>query len=493
MTTKTWGGADGAFTEAARWSPSGSPRPGDTAVINAGTVGVVGAVLSNLEIDLKSADDLGTALGLTDSSVGIGSRIIAKSDDGVIRINATGTITNAGLISFTGGSTAQFTTSLINRAGGSPAIFRNTGSVASIGASPNVVSTGAGQTLVNDGAISVWNPSHGVQYAILGPAITGTGTILLDAYARAELVSSVSAGQTVQFLNQQAGHSALQLDNAAAFQGTITGFGGTDVITLRNTPFSSFAYAATDAGHGVLTLSDNGRTVASLVFAGSYQTSDFQLGTSTLSNGQTFTQVTTAKPADGQIFNLTNVTLGLNTTDAGTVYHGPVSYLQHQFIWSSPDAVAMSATAPNVFLHGGAAGDALAVKSGQNVLDGGGGSNFLVGGIGEGSQDTFFVDGRGGVETWSTIVNFHPGDSATIFGFHQGVSTLPFTDSDGAEGYKGLTIHSELNGAGTGVNGSMTFAGIDRATADAHFSITYGSLPADTSDPIRYMLIQYNR
>ena len=493
MTTKTWDGSDGAFTAAASWSPSGLPGPGDTAVINAGTVGAGGADFGGLTVDLNSANGVGTTLDLEGSVFGAGSRVLAKSDNGVIRINATGTITNAGLISFTGGPVAQFTTSLINRADGPPTVLHNTGSIAAIGASPNVVATGAGQVLVNDGAISVWNPSRGAQYAILGPAITGTGTIMLDAYSRAELVSDVGAGQTVQFLNKGLGHSALQLDDAAGFQGTIAGFVASDVITLRNTPFDSFNYAATDAGHGVLRLSYNGDTVASLAFAGSYQASDFKLATSSLSNGQTFTQVTTAKPAGEQIFKLTNVTLGLDTTDAGVAYQGPVSYLQHQFIWSSPDAVAISASAPNVFLHGGAAGDALAVSSGQNVLDGGGGSNFLVGGTGEGSQDTFFVDGRGGVETWSTIVNFHPGDSATIFGFHEGVSTLPYTDFDGAEGYKGLTIHSELNGAGTGVNGSMTFAGIDRATADAHFSITYGTLLPETSDAVDYMLIQYNR
>ena len=124
-----------------------------------------------------------------------------------------------------------------------------------------------------------------------------------------------------------------------------------------------------------------------------------------------------------------------------------------------------------------------------NVLDGGGGSNFLIGASG---RDTFFVDERGSVETWSTIVNFHAGDQATLFGFHPGVSTRFFTADDGATGYTGLTIHSEIDGAGTGIKGSMTFTGIDQATADAHWSITTGTLLPGTAGAVDYLLIQWD-
>lgn len=180
------------------------------------------------------------------------------------------------------------------------------------------------------------------------------------------------------------------------------------------------------------------------------------------------------------------------TTGAGSAasaaYAGPVDYLQHEYIWSSPDSVAISAGLPNTFLKGNAGGDALVVAGGRNVLDGGGGSNFLIGGTGaDGGTDTFFVDSRSSVETWSTIVNFHLGDYATIFGFHAGLSTLPFTAVDGAAGYTGFTIHSEIDGPGTGIKGSMTFAGVDQATAAAHFEYTTGTLPG----AIDYMLIHY--
>ena len=187
-------------------------------------------------------------------------------------------------------------------------------------------------------------------------------------------------------------------------------------------------------------------------------------------------------------FSYTDVVDSSVGYDPGTVYSGPVDYLRQQYIWSGSHSVAISAATPNAFLKGGPGGDALLAKGGQNVLDGGGGSNFLIGGDGsDGGKDVFFVDSRDRLETWSTIVNFHKGDLATIFGFHAGLSTRPYTDVDGAVGYTGVTIHSEIDGPGTGIKGSMTFAGIDRATADGHFEITTGTLAGS----IDYMLIEY--
>ena len=82
---------------------------------------------------------------------------------------------------------------------------------------------------------------------------------------------------------------------------------------------------------------------------------------------------------------------------------------------------------------------------------------------------------RSGI-TWNTIVNFHPGDQATLVGFTGGVSTMPLTAADGVAGYQGVTMHSELAGIGTGVTASLTFAGIDQATVAAHFAFSTGTL-----------------
>jgi hypothetical protein len=95
--------------------------------------------------------------------------------------------------------------------------------------------------------------------------------------------------------------------------------------------------------------------------------------------------------------------------------------------------------------------------------------------------------------TWSTLVNFHAGDTATIFGFQAGVSTQLWTGSEGAVGYNGLTLHSETKGVGTGVDASLTFTGVDPATADAHWSITTGTLSPGTTAATDYLMIQWNR
>ena len=139
----------------------------------------------------------------------------------------------------------------------------------------------------------------------------------------------------------------------------------------------------------------------------------------------------------------------------------------------------MSAQAPNVFIHTGSGDDAINVSSGQNVLDGGEGSNFLVGGSGE---DTFFLDGRGGQVMWGTLVNFHAGDTVTLWGFVAGVSTYSWTDGDGAPGYTGGTLHADLTGGG-GVTTSVTFAGLTAAAA-AQFATSSGVL-ADGNSYLR--------
>ncbi len=111
------------------------------------------------------------------------------------------------------------------------------------------------------------------------------------------------------------------------------------------------------------------------------------------------------------------------------------------------------------------------MSAGHNVLDGGSGSNFLVGGTG---TDTFFVDGRSAAPTWSTLVNFHAGDDATLWGWQPGVSKLNWSNDDGAAGYKGATLEADLAGKGQ-TNASMTFAGFSADQA-SHLQISAGTV-----------------
>ena len=186
-------------------------------------------------------------------------------------------------------------------------------------------------------------------------------------------------------------------------------------------------------------------------------------------------------------FAYTDPHAGDSGTEAGAAYAGTVTGLQQQYSWSARDGAAIRANLQNALLQGGPGDDALQVTGGDNVLDGATGSNFLVGGAGsDGGHDSFVLDASSSI-TWNTIVNFHQGDQATIYGFTAGVSTRPVTASDGVANYQGVTIHAELGGAGTGVNASITFAGVDAATASAHFVFSTGTL----SGNIPYLLIQY--
>jgi Ca2+-binding RTX toxin-like protein len=113
-----------------------------------------------------------------------------------------------------------------------------------------------------------------------------------------------------------------------------------------------------------------------------------------------------------------------------------------------------------VFLHGGSAAEALVAKSGSNVLEGGSGSNWLVGASGaDGGTDTFFVDNRAGQATWDTVLNFHAGDSLTLWGFNANSGNLKWVGAQGAVGYQGETLQASL-GNGTAANALVTFAGL---------------------------------
>jgi Ca2+-binding RTX toxin-like protein len=74
------------------------------------------------------------------------------------------------------------------------------------------------------------------------------------------------------------------------------------------------------------------------------------------------------------------------------------------------------------------------------VLDGEGGSNFLVGGNG---NDTFLVnDLYAKRPSWTTMEGFHVGDAATIWGLTPNDFQLSWLDNGGAAGHTGLTLYA---------------------------------------------------
>lgn len=164
-------------------------------------------------------------------------------------------------------------------------------------------------------------------------------------------------------------------------------------------------------------------------------------------------------------FLVTDLTTGAATQAAGSAASGTVNYLQSQYIYSGSDSVNIVAGVPNVFIRSGAGQDALVANGGSNVLDGGGGSNYLVGASGaDGGTDTFFVEGSGGQNTWNTIVNFHVGDTLTLFGFNAATGSTSFVGNQGATGSKGATLRANFGG-GTSAAALVTFAGLTTSAA----------------------------
>lgn len=194
-------------------------------------------------------------------------------------------------------------------------------------------------------------------------------------------------------------------------------------------------------------------------------------------------------PAAAQLgFSVADGTASTTLRTDGSAYVGPVAGLQHQFIDLTPDNLAIASAMPNAFIRTGAGDDAIDVSaaSGDNVLDGGTGSNFLVGGAG---RDTFFLDDRGPTAaTWSTVANFHGGDDATVWGITAAGASISWTDGMGANGYKGLTAVITAPGKPQAM---LTLAGYTAADlGNGRLSVGFGRLGV-ASDPsgTDYMLI----
>jgi hypothetical protein len=157
-----------------------------------------------------------------------------------------------------------------------------------------------------------------------------------------------------------------------------------------------------------------------------------------------------------------------------TFYDGPVEGLDKEIILLTPENLNVTVSGDNWFIRTGSGMDALAAHGGRNVLDGGTGSNFLVGAAGE---DTFFLDMRDAVlDAWSTVVGFGAGDSVTVWGVSPAEATIGWADLRGADGYRGLTMQASATGK---PNGLVTLAGFSQADVEAgRLVVSFGSSEA---------------
>ncbi len=491
MTVRTWNGASAAFETAADWAPFGAPVPGDYALINSGIVSEGGLFPSFLTVRLQGSATSSPRLVLAGATIPSSSRLEVTGNGSSPSIVVQGQVNNLGTIAISSSAPGSATFLVRDAADGSATTFTNTGTIAVTDGVAQIVNFGGNATkMTNNGTVSVVSTGAAASTAYISTPVDGTGTLSIGRSSTLDLAAAVGSGQTVAFQPGGAGE-ALQLEAPASFNGVLSGFVSGDQIGLGAVPSPTLTYASTSATSGVLRIASGGTAYADLNLKGVYAASDFSVTSTDLGGGQSAAAISTT--ATTPAFGYTDTATNASGTVTPDLYSGPVNYLQYQYIWNSTDGVAMTANRSNVFLKGNSGADALAVTGGNNVVDGGAGSNFLVGGNGaDGGTDTFFVDGRGGDVTWSSIVNFHHGDAVTIFGFTGGVSTLPLVASDGASGFTGATIHSELSGAGSGVNGSVTFVGVSYNDAlDARqggkFTYSFGSLDANTP----YMNIVY--
>ncbi len=168
---------------------------------------------------------------------------------------------------------------------------------------------------------------------------------------------------------------------------------------------------------------------------------------------------------------LTSTATGSSTVAPVETYSGPVDNVQTQFIYDGTAPLAVVAQQAGMLIR--SEGDATAVQAlgGSNVLDIRRGSGFMVGGPG---ADTFLFDARQALPSWDTVVNFHPGDAATIWGFAAGISRDWWTANAGAAGYQGATLRMDLDNNGT-VDASLTFANTSLANA-GHYTILTGNV-----------------
>jgi serralysin len=327
-----------------------------------------------------------------------------------------------------------------------------------------------------------------------GP-VGGTGVLGIGVGATLD-VNTTAASDTISFLGSTGVLVARQVGTIGA---AISGFASGDTIDLSSLAFAPGAAATIAAG--VLTVT-SGAASETLRLSGIGNGTSFSVTQDASGSGTDIgiagavvpisvsaPPVTTA-PVGANVpptnpLSVLDTSTGQSVAATAQTYTGPVSGLQEQYINITSDSLNISVSTPDWFIHSGSGTDAIAASAGINVLDGGTGSNFLTGGSG---TDTFFVDDRGPTaDIWSTVVGFHAGDAATIWGVTPQDFGLTWVDGQGAAGFTGLTLHATAAGKPTA---SLTLAGYSQADmTNGRLSVSFGNDPASGS---AYMFVHGN-
>ena len=482
MANKLWNGTDGSYLTPANWSPFGVPGAGDTATIGAGQVAMANAAIAGVALNIASSNVASPTLYLLNDTFDAATTVNVAASTTSATLSVGGFDYNAGTINVVS-PTATAAALVLFPSDVGFAVLGNAGTITVNGGAAFQIANNANPAgITNAGNIVINNTFGGTRGSLFTTPVDGVGTFFINDGTYTIFTGSLGSGQIFRF---GAGSETVQINAPSLNNAYFAGLTPTAQVALFGFNNATANYRTTSAGSGDLVFSQGSTVVSTLHFYGDLALNSFNIS-NVAPNGVPFTIVAGSGAAPVRV-TYTDTTTGAIGSDPATFYTGPVSYLQWQYLWNSTDSVNITGQSDNMFLKGGGGSDAIVAHGGSNVIDGGGGSDFITGATGaDGGTDTIFIDGRGGVPTWSSIVNFHKGDAVTIFGFTAGVSTLPFTPVDGAQGYQGATIHSELNGSGTGVNGSVTFVGISLADAQSKFTYSNGTVGGSN-----YLFIQY--
>jgi uncharacterized delta-60 repeat protein len=275
-----------------------------------------------------------------------------------------------------------------------------------------------------------------------GGALSSTGSTIVSIVASPTttggttvngVITGTAAGET---LTGTAGNDTL---NGGLGNDTLNGGDGTDTALFSGAIGSYTFGARASAGITVISGPDGTDTLSGIEFVSF--------------GGGTPVAVSSLSPLK-QVVSVTRD--GVTTYDFATPFsRPPIAGIQidYEFLGETSGEVAIGTDANDFFnLLGG--DDAAAGGAGDDILDGGIGSNFLNGNAG---TDTFFLDGRGGTVTWSTITDWEAGEQLSVWGWNASSRVIVWRQ-DGAAGFQGITMHADLNNDGT-IDTSVTWTG----------------------------------
>ena len=340
-----------------------------------------------------------------------GGRYTFTTDAGITRgTAATSSITNAGAFFKTGGTGKSIVS--VN--------FNNTGSVE-----------------VGTGAIEFAN------------AVTGAGSMKIDAGTTLELGSTVAAGT----YNFAASTGTLQIDSLAGFSGSVTGFVAGDVLDLAGQAVASMTYTGTkltvkltnntsktfnfasslpalqavsdgNGGTNIIALpAGSALTTGTDIFAYASGTNNVTGTTSTVTAGDSLTGGTgidTLVLSGGGSYNLAALAalsfdyVGTAAGSNYTITAGNSDVSTGQFFLNSGNLTAAnsvnfnasSATVGNFIISAGAGVDTIVGGGASDSIYGRGGNDMLTGGAG--TNKYFFTTALNAATNDPTITNFHP-------------------------------------------------------------------------------------